>query len=56
LLCLIFKDQFTNKEKSEEMIPKFDKSDNLPKGIHKATLKETKEIFGIVEIIINDKK
>ena len=29
------------------MIPKFDKSGNLPKGIHKATLKETKEIFGI---------
>lgn len=28
------------------MIPKFEKSGNLPKGVHKATLKETREIFG----------
>ncbi|MEW6380026.1 MAG: hypothetical protein AB1611_10535 [bacterium] len=28
------------------MIPKFNKDGNLPKGIHKATLDEVKEIFG----------
>lgn len=30
------------------MIPKFERSGNPPKGVHKATLKETKEIFGII--------
>jgi len=28
------------------MIPKFEKGGNLPKGVHKATLDEVREIFG----------